>query len=222
MNNSSWESCHVDIDQPGFYVSDISVLGSEVTPLMEDSLIRTLPEEVVVWDSKIEYYPVFSDVSWSVKPPAVFDPDPYDGDDQDLYDPEISMGIPFPTSIYNPSVNVEFPGGFLRPPTPKIEYQVNPYMPPLNLDIPPLSLPDISIPYLALPDLDITNIIRNVKGLHTVEIHFLGPCLAASNDFDSTSTTETIWVSWNAPSTGRYALFSSNGQCYWQPINICP
>lgn len=218
---SDFTSCSVNIDQPGFYVSDIDRLASSVVNVMGDSVVRTLPEEVVVWDSTVTFEPGFSNVTISAVPPPAFDPDPWSGDEQDLYSAEIGIGITFPSSVYDPSINLEFPGGFLKPAPPLITYNVEPYIPPLNIDIPPLSLPDISFPYLALPDMDITNITKRIKGLKRVNIHFNDMCMSVVDSFASNSTIEDVNISWDAPSNGLYVLMASNGRCVWKAISPC-
>lgn len=216
--------CTVSIASSDFryYRKDIDTLDSHVKPLGSDSLYYTLPEQLKLWDTSVKYWSQFENTSISAKNPAQFVKNPYTGDYQDLYQDENPFPVPWDSARYDASVGLEFPKGFLKPTPPVVTYNVEPYQPTIELDIPPFDIPDIVVPYLVLPDFTIKNYIRR-KGVRTINVTFDGPCFNANVTYASKSTIANITIGWNTqpPQSGVYALMVSNGNCYWQAVNPC-
>lgn len=220
---SDFSSCPVSISQDDFryYVKDIGYLDSDAAPLSSDSRYNHLPEELRLWDSIAKYWKEFSNLDIQAKNPNIFIPNPWTGDYQNLWTIEdnVPIGRPWDNSVYDASINLEFPDGFLQPSPPTVDYVFDPYQPIIDLDIPPFDIPDIAVPYLVLPDFNITKILR--RGIRRVQINFAGVCMTSTETFTSHSKLQIIDVSWDAPSSGKYVLMVNNGNCYWQTVGEC-
>lgn len=229
VNTSDWMDCDVSIgaDDFRFYVDSdyeptISILVSYVEPLWHDSRFNVVPPELILWDSEADYHDWSNALDVSAKPPPIFDPDPWDGDYQDLYIDENDTGdVTWDHTVYDDSRNTTFPKGYLHPNAPVIPYSFDPYMPVIDLDIPPFDIPDIAIPYLVLPDFVINKKISR-RGLRRVKINTDNVCMTATETFISHSKIEEITLTWDIPGNGLYALMASNGHCYWQAVGPCP
>lgn len=216
-------SCSVSVNQNDFryYASTIDILTSEAVTLQSDSLFKTLPNELRMWDNSIDYWSNISNLSIPAKQPSAFQPNPWTQDYVNLWkvEDDYPVGRPWDNTTYDNSVHLEFPKGFLEVTPPTVEYVFNPYQSVINLDIPPFDIPDINVPYLVLPDLNITKILR--RGLRRITINATAVCMNVSESFQSHSKYQTIDLTWNAPSTGKYVLMVENGQCTWQPVGQC-
>lgn len=220
---SDFSNCPVSISQDDFryYAKDIEVLDSNVASLSSDALYYEIPGELRMWDSTAEYWKNISNLNISAKNPQIFTPNPWSGDYQDLWNVEDAypIGRPWDNSHYDDSINLEFPKGFLEVSPPVVDYVFNPYQSVINLDIPPFDIPPINVPYLVLPDLNITKILR--RGLRVVTIDASEVCMNTSQSFQSNSKYQTIKLTWNAPSNGKYVLMMNNGQCSWVTVGQC-
>ena len=216
-------SCSVSVNQNDFryYASTIDILTSEAVTLQSDSLFKTLPNELRMWDNSIDYWSNISNLSIPAKQPSAFRPNPWTQDYVNLWkvEDDYPVGRPWDNTTYDNSVHLEFPKGFLEVTPPTVEYVFNPYQSVISLDIPPFDIPDINVPYLVLPDLNITKILR--RGLRRITINATAVCMNVSESFQSHSKYQTIDLTWNAPSTGKYVLMVENGQCTWQTVGQC-
>lgn len=222
MSNASLCTVSISQDDYRYYVKNITVLDSAVTSLGSDSLYYTLPEQFKLWDSSVKYWDQFENTSIPAKNPGGFRSNPHTGDYTNLYRYENPFPVPWDSAKYDDSIGLEFPKGFLKPTPPVVTYNVDPYQPTIELDIPPFDIPEITVPYLVLPDFSIKNYIRR-RGLRTINVVVDGPCLTGSVSYASKSTIANITIGWDTPppSGGTYALMTSNGQCYWQTVNLC-
>ena len=228
VNISDWMDCDVSIgpDDFRFYVDSdatpsISILASYVSNVQDDSRFNVIPPDLLLWDSKADYHDWSTALDISAIPPPIFRPGPWSGDYQDLYEDEDDTGdVTWDHTIYDESINLEFPKGFLHPTAPVIPYTFDPYQPIIDLDIPPFDIPEIAIPYLVLPDFVINKKITR-RGLRRVQINADDVCMSVTETFISHSKIQEITLSWDLPGSGRYVLMANNGNCYWQPVGPC-
>jgi hypothetical protein len=214
--------CEVSISSTDYryYVKDMSVLDSVITPPSSDVRYKVVPEYLRLWDSVANYRSVFETMPVSpVVNPVVFKPDPYEGDYRNLYKPEDSVGITWDASVYDSVNSMLFPEGMLKPAMPVVQYNVDAYQPSLDLEIPVIPVPQDRTPGRTLPDI----IVPDGGGVGEISVECDVCFLSAGIVYSSDSKSATIQIGWaNPPSSqGVWVPIIWEGACLWNTVKIC-
>lgn len=200
-----------------YYVKNpADVVDSVIQPLGSDSRYNVLPEWAVLWDSTAKYWSNFENASIAAVYPAMFRSDPRNGMYQNLYALENSFPVPWDSTVYDSSTSLTFPKGFLKPESPVVDFSVDPYEPPLDLEIPDIDPPEPLMPAIVLPDVEGGGNVGNI-------VIDTDMCINTSVSYSSDSKTATIHINWGTPppTNGVYAFMAMGGSCYWQRVKIC-
>lgn len=216
--NSIFDNVSIAQDDFRYYVKSPSdVVDSAIEPVSSDSRYNRLPAKAVLWDSVAKYWSNFESLPIVTFYPAAFKPDPRTGNYQNLYLPENQFPVPWDTTVYDPSTTMTFPKGFLRPAVPATDFSLDPYEPPLELEIPDVEPPEPLVPALILTD---TAAGKGV--LKEIEVD-TDICLDTSVSYSSDSTVATVHINWATPppTTGIYVAGVINGSCAWIRVRNC-
>lgn len=213
--------CEIEIDEDDFryYVKDSSVLDSAAAVVASDSAYDNMPMRLKMWDTVAEYRVSFETMPVSpVINPVAFNPDLEEGDYQNLYRPENSVGISWDTTFYDDANSMMFPKGMLKPVMPVVQYSVDAYQPDLELDLPYDDVPQTRTPNLVLPD-----IVVPEGGMGALAVSCNVCFLAASVSYSADSRSATVVIDWADPpsSTGIWVPVVVNGVCRWNSVMVC-
>ena len=222
MTVASYNPCDVSVasNDYRYYVKDISILDSVVLPPASDVRYNVIPSYLKMWDSVANYRSVFEPMAISpLINPVVFRPDPHTGDYQNLYKPETSAGIGWDSTTYDSNNSFTFPKGMLKPAMPVVEYNVDAYEPPLDLEIPVIPVPQERTPSLTLPDI----FIPEGGGVGQISVSCNVCYLNASISYSSDSKSAVIVIDWNnpPPSSGTWVPIVAGGTCMWNTVKVC-
>ena len=229
MTQPAVNPCSVSIasNDYRYYVKDISILDSVIAPPSSDVRYKVIPAYLKLWDSVANYRSAFE--SMAVSPlinPVVFNPDPYHGDYQNLWKLERFADWSAST-VYDSSNSMTFPNGMLKPAMPVVQYNVNPYQPPLELEIPVIPVPQERTPSLTLPDIIIPSSPDPTPtpsgGVMNLSVVCNICYLSASVSFSQDSKSAAIIINWAVPPpvSGMWVPVVVSGQCMWNTVNVC-
>ena len=217
MSTPDFDNVSIAPDDYRYYVKVASnVVGSVIEPLSADSDYNTLPARAVLWDSVAKYWSDFETASIAAKYPAAFDPSPWTGDYQNLYEIEDQFPVQWDSTVYDATTSLVFPKGFLRPDVPDVSFDFVPYDPPLDLEIPDIEAPEPLMPAIIFPDIEGGGKLGRIS----VDTDM---CIDTRVSYSSDSKSVTIHLDWETPppSTGMWAFIVNNGSCGWMKINVC-